>query len=56
MQSESQKQFFWGGSVKMDRPTLETLNRHGQIVTIEGAKYALKGDQGKVFLHRVAMV
>ena len=54
--AESRSMVLWGTPVTLPYPPLETLNRNGQIVTVEGAKYALNRDRGKVTLHRVTMV
>ena len=52
----NQNRVLWGIPVTLTRPTLETIKRQGQIVTVEGANYVLNRDQGKVALHRVAIV
>ena len=54
--TETQNRVLWGDPVILTRPTLETLKKHGQIVTVEGAKYAVNQDRDRTTLHRVALV
>lgn len=54
--ADTQQRVLWGIPVWLTLPTLESMKMQGQIVTVEGANYALNRDQGKVTLHRVAIV
>ena len=55
-QKPQDKRVTFGIPVNVPRPILDAMTKQGQIVTVEGARFALNRDSGKTTLHRVTMV